>query len=177
MGMIQDVGRAGLFFLAVSGLGSNVSCSFEPTEPDRRQEWLTLDEYKGRASESAFLINPVVSVPKGAEVELRISKNPIGRVGDQLDSLFYDVLEPVDDQMVTVRLRARKMVHLDLEHLLASSDKKSWMPLAYHFFPFLRDSKVTVTTGGAKPDVVVPVLTSFDRLSMIRDSTFYVNLR
>lgn len=145
-------------------------CSSHATAPDRDQEWLTLEQYKARtASLGTLLVNPVVSVPSGAEIELRISKKPTEFLGDRMDSIFYDALEPVDEQMVTVRLRAKKTVYLDLEHLLASTDKESWIPLAYHFFPFFRDTKVTVRTGGATPDVVVPVSPSFEKLSMTRD--------
>lgn len=173
MGFSKCVSAAGLVFTGALYLLAVAGCSSHATAPDRNQEWLTLEQYKARAATpGSILVNPVVSVPAGAEIELRISKKPTEVVGDKMDSIFYDALEPVDEQMVTVRLRAKKTVYLDLEHLLASTDKESWIPLAYHFFPFCRDTKVTVRTGGATPDVVVPVSPSFEKLSMTRDHLF-----
>jgi len=155
--------------LAMAILGTAAGCAGPPTEPTRQQEWMTLEDYRSRGSANDLLLNPVVTVPEGTEVALRISRKPIQLLGEGLDFIFYDALEPVDDQMVTVRLRARKTVHLDLEHLLASTDRKSWMPLAFHFFPFFRYSKVTVSTNEPKSEVVVPVTASFEGLSITRD--------
>ncbi len=170
MGISKCARAARLALFAALYLVATAGCSSHPTAPDRNQEWLTLDQYKARASSPGLiLVNPVVSVPAGAEIELRISKKPTEVVGDKMDFIFYDALEPIDEQMVSVRLRAKKAVYLDLEHLLASTDKESWMPLAYHFFPFCRDTRVTIKTGGVTPDVVVPVSPSFEKLSMTRD--------
>lgn len=142
-------------------------CSGRPA-PDDDQEWLTLVEFKKRAVPGTVLRkHPVVTLPAGAGVELRISRKPTWLV-QNLDPLFFEALEPVDDEMVVVRLRARKTVHLDLEHLLASTDKESWMPLDFHFFPLSRESHVVIREA-VGPEVAVPVQADLDQGSLRRD--------
>jgi len=153
----------------VFGLIAVAGCSSVPTEPHPTQEWVTLEEYKAKPPGQWVLLHPVVTVPEGTEVVLRISKKPTELLGDQLDLILYEMLEPVEEQMVTVKLRAKKTVHLDMDHLLASTDKKTWMPLGNLFFPLGRETRVTVASGGGQPKVIVPVWTTFENLSLTRD--------
>lgn len=155
---------------AMLGVVVAAGCASRPTEPDPLQAWLSLDEYKAAlASGTSSLVSPVVTLPPGAVLELRMSRKPMEFIEEDVDHLLLDTFEPVDDPMMSVRLRTRKTVYLDLQHLLASGDKKSWAPIHFYFFPLARASSLSVNTGGPTPDVTVPLAAFFHQTTILRD--------
>jgi hypothetical protein len=131
---------------------------------------MSLDDYARRlSSEPPFRIHPVVQVAAGAEVELRVDRKAIDDIPGGIDGILFEGLEPVGEVMAHIRLKARKNVYLDLEHLIFSTDTSSWIPLEWSFFPWFRASELTVKPQGGGPAVAVPVQPDFNGVRLEKD--------
>jgi hypothetical protein len=141
-------------------------CASRDVGPDPNQPWMSLEDYARRlSSKTPFPLNPVVRVPEGTEVELRIDRQQISWIPD---GAFLDGFEPLEEVVARVRVRARQTVYLDLEHLLASTDKETWTPLGFSLIPLCRESELTLRIERDASAVVVPIVAPGDEVRLDR---------
>ncbi len=111
------------FALALAAIAA-AGCASRPPAPLPEQPWMSLQEYAARGVESRGPA-PVVGVPEGATLRLRITSTPCpNRHGVSLER---ELFTPVGEIVLTVQ--ARKPFDLDLARLFVSSDRKTWGPL------------------------------------------------
>ena len=153
------------FVALVATVAIGVGCSSPLPAPTPDQERITLDEYRIRVETGtpAPRMAPVVTLPAGAILKLRIppmkadlADSPLLTSIDGLQAgLRWDTpFEAVQDAELI--LRVREPFQIDLERFLISRDGKKWKQLGSYFVPALGAVTEFTVTDGERRKVALP---------------------
>ena len=114
--------RVWLVVLLSALLAPSIGCV---TAPKQDQEWMTVDEFTRRWPKGELGDipgpRPVLILPKGSEIPVRLSRGQVGALELSEDAAFS--------------LKVNKPLYINLDNFTASDDKVNWSSMEGVLFP------------------------------------------